>query len=121
MTGSTVTSDEALRSWDVVVVPFPYSERLAEKRRPAVVISDEKLHRDGFIWLAMITGAAKDRRVGDVVIRDLAAAGLPGASMVRASKIATAEPDRVLRRIGSIAGSQRAEIAKAIAGFLAKP
>ena len=120
MTGSTATSDSAFRSWDVVVVPFPYSERLAEKRRPALVVSSAKLHRNGFLWLAMITGAGKDQRDGDIELEDLAAAGLPGASMVRASKIATAEPARIVRRIGSVATPERKAIAAAIAGFLAK-
>jgi mRNA-degrading endonuclease toxin of MazEF toxin-antitoxin module len=28
---------------DIVVVPLPYADRLAEKRRPALVISNRKL------------------------------------------------------------------------------
>lgn len=104
--------------WDVVVVPFPYSDQLAEKRRPALVISDAKLHREGFIWIAMITGAGKERRAGDLVIKDLASAGLPGASMVRASKIATIEPERIVRRIGALAKRERAAVRKAVMGFV---
>jgi hypothetical protein len=33
--------------FDVVVVPFPYADRLAEKRRPALVISNRKLAARG--------------------------------------------------------------------------
>jgi mRNA interferase MazF len=113
-----VTS-EPIRPWAVVVVPFPYSERLAEKRRPALVVSNERLHRDGFLWIAMITGAGKARRAGDVPIRDLTMAGLPGGSLVRASKLATIEPSRVVRSIGSLAAGERSRVRKAIAGFLA--
>ena len=43
--------------FDVVVVPFPYADRLAEKRRPALVISNRKLAAHGLIWVAMITSA----------------------------------------------------------------
>jgi mRNA interferase MazF len=114
-----VTSDSA-QSWDVVVVPFPYSERLAEKRRPALIVSDEMLHREGYLWLAMITGAGKAARTGDLLIHDLASAGLPGASMVRTSKLATVEPERILRRIGSLANRERPAIRSAIGDFLAK-
>lgn len=116
MRSSTVASDVA--PFDVVVVPFPYSDQLAEKRRPALVISNAKLHREGFVWIAMITGAAKERRAGDVVIRDLASASLPGASMVRVSKIATVEPERILRRLGSLAKRERAAVRKAVVGML---
>lgn len=111
-------ASEAISAWDVVVVPFPYSDQLAEKRRPALVISNDTLHRDGYLWIAMITGAGKERRTGDLVIRDLTAAGLPGASMVRASKIATIEPERILRRIGTLAKRERAGVRKAVVGFV---
>lgn len=118
MSASTVTSELA-RSWDVVVVPFPSSERLAEKRRPALVVSGETLHREGYLWLAMITGAAKAAKAGDVLIHDLASAGLPGDSMVRTSRLATVEPERILRRIGSLAGRERAAVRGMIGSFLA--
>jgi mRNA interferase MazF len=107
-----------LDGWDVIVVPFPYSEKLAEKRRPALVVSGERLNREGFLWIAMITGAAKDKRIGDVLIRDLALAGLPGPSMVRSSKLATIEPSRVLRRVGRLAESERAAILDSITTLL---
>jgi mRNA interferase MazF len=113
-------ASEAISSWDVVVVPFPYSDRLAEKRRPALVISSERLHREGYIWIAMITGGGKERRTGDMDVGDLRAAGLPGASMVRASKIATIEPDRILRRIGTLAKGERAAVRKALVGMVAE-
>ena len=107
-----------IAAFDVVVVPFPYHDHLAEKRRPELVISNARLHREGFIWIAMITGAGKERRAGDLVIKDRSSASLPGASMVRASKIATIEPGRVVRRIGSLAKGERAAVRKAVAGCL---
>ena len=113
-----MTSD-APDMWDVVVVPFPYSDRMAEKRRPALVVSAASLHHRGYVWIVMITGAGKERRTEDVVIRDLARAGLPGASMVRTTKIATVEPSRILRRVGTLAAAQRRQVRKAIESFLA--
>ncbi len=69
-------SEGTIAHFDLIVVPFPYIERLAEKRRPALVISDTRLHREGYLWIALITGAGKERRTGDLVIKDLAQAGL---------------------------------------------
>jgi mRNA interferase MazF len=33
------------RRWDVVSVPFPFIERYATKRRPALVVSTDAFHR----------------------------------------------------------------------------
>jgi mRNA interferase MazF len=48
-------------AFDVVVVPFPYADRLAEKCRPALVISNRKLAAHGLLWVAMITSADNER------------------------------------------------------------
>ena len=106
--------------WDVIVVPFPYSEQLAEKRRPALVVSSEALASEGFLWVVMITGAGKQLRAGDIAVASLAVASLPGPSMIRTSKLATIEPSRVLRIVGRLADPERTRVAKSIAEFLAK-
>jgi mRNA interferase MazF len=103
------------RAYDVLVVPFPYSDRLAEKRRPALVVSDPELERQsGLVWVAMITSAGRAQQLADVPIRDQAAAGLPAASTVRAGKIATIEPNRVLRQAGALSRSDREAVARAL-------
>ena len=84
--------------WDVIVVPFPYSDRLAEKRRPALVISGRRLAAYDLLWVAMITSADNKPWSCDVPLTDLARAGLPARSVVRPAKIACIEPARVLRR-----------------------
>jgi len=88
--------------FDVVVVPFPYSDRLAEKRRPALVVSHRDLpRRTSRVWVAMITSVVT-AELGDVAITDFAACGLPVASTIRASKIATLDVSRVVRRAGQL-------------------
>ena len=89
--------------FDVVVVPFPYSDRLAEKRRPALVISADALETKlGRIWVAMITSTVDSAGFGDASINDRGAAGLSVASILRASKIATIDADRIIRRAGAL-------------------
>ncbi|WP_156376183.1 type II toxin-antitoxin system PemK/MazF family toxin [Methylobacterium sp. Leaf117] len=86
----------------VVVVPFPYSDRLAGKRRPAVVVSGPAVAETGFVWIAMITSANNPAMRGDQAIDDLAAAGLDAPSVVRPVKLACIEPARILKRIGTL-------------------
>ena len=111
---------ETHSAWDVIVVPFPYSDRLAEKRRPALVVSNQRLHAQGYVWIAMITGSAKVRMPGDVPIEDLKSAGLPEPSLVRVAKLATVEPDRVLRRIGALSSADRRAVRRQLLAFAAE-
>jgi len=109
-----------LQPFDVVVVPFPYSDKLAEKRRPALVVSAPALSESlGRVWVAMITSTDAGQ-IGDATIGDLSAAGLPVASTLRASKIATIDLDRVLRKAGHLSArdTETARAALAVcAGF----
>lgn len=91
-----------LEPFDVVIVPFPYSDRLAEKRRPALLISNRDLPtKTGRVWVAMITSVSS-AELGDVTISDIATCGLPVASTIRASKIATLDVTRIIRRAGRL-------------------
>jgi len=105
--------------YDVVVVPFPYSDRLAEKRRPAVVISSPVLERQqGLVWLAMITSAENRAWISDAAVSDLASAGLPAPSRVRSAKIATVDGERILRRIGMLCAKDARAVAAQLKKFL---
>jgi mRNA interferase MazF len=108
----------AFAQGEVLVLPFPYSDRLAEKRRPAVVVSKPALERaHGLVWVAMITSDRGSVRADDVPIGDLARAGLPAASLVRPVKIATIEPSRVLRVAGSLTKGDLVSVLGAVAKY----
>jgi hypothetical protein len=38
-----MAGSDAFAAFDIVLVPFPFSDRLAERRRPAVVVSRSDL------------------------------------------------------------------------------
>jgi mRNA interferase MazF len=105
-------------AFDIIAVPFPYADRLAEKRRPALVISNRRLAAHGLIWLAMITSAENDAWPSDVGIGDFRRAGLPAPSVVRPAKIACIEPGRVDRRIGRLDKAAARKVAQRLRGFL---
>ena len=98
--------------WDIVKVPFPYTDRPVRQRRPALVVAAEELETvHGLLWLAMITSAANRGWSGDVAISDLRAAGLPVPSIVRPAKIATIEA-RDAERLGALPATDRAAVAR---------
>lgn len=69
----------------VLRVPFPFTDRLATKNRPALVLSDAASFNGpaGHSVLAMITSAGNAPWPLDCPIDDTAAAGLPAPSLVR--------------------------------------
>jgi mRNA interferase MazF len=109
----------AFAAWDVVVVPFPYADRLAERRRPALVISSRRLLPFGLLWVAMITSAENEPWSCDIPITNLRRAGLPAPSVVRPAKIACIEPTRVLRRAGTLDKATAANVAERMRSYLA--
>lgn len=115
-----MTTSESFKAWDVVIVPFPYVDRLAEKRRPALVISTAALAKFGLIWVAMITSADNDPWTCDVRIGDIDRAGLPAPSVVRPAKIACIEPGRIVRRAGSLVPRDASLVAARLDSFVAR-
>lgn len=111
------TSEDAPvpRQWDVVVLPFPYADRLAEKRHPAVVISKPDIaERHGIIWVAMITRAANSGWECDIPIPQDSDTGLMAPSVIRPWKIATVDVSRVVRVAGHLDGKNAAELSRTL-------
>ncbi|MES1021607.1 type II toxin-antitoxin system PemK/MazF family toxin [Gloeocapsa sp. BRSZ] len=100
--------------FDVVVVPFPFTDISATKRRPALVLSNEIFntpsHRS---VMAMITTASHSPWVLDVAIADLASTGLKAASVVR-MKLFTLDDSIVVKQIGILAQTDKLAVQKAL-------
>lgn len=94
--------------FDVVRVPFPFTDRQAEKVRPALVLSDGRAFNRpaGHSVLAMITSTAHAPWPLDVPIGDLAAAGLPVPSMLR-FKLFTLDHRLIRGRLGRLAAKDQ--------------
>lgn len=99
---------------DIVIVPFPFTDREATKRRPALVCSARAFNEGSkHVVLAMITTSIAAAWPGDVRIKDLESAGLPRDSTVR-WKLFTLDASLLLRRSGTLG---EADIASCRLGF----
>lgn len=103
------------KQFDVVVVPFPLTDRTTTKRRPALVLSDAATfnQRVGHLVLAMITSAKNSEWPLDTEIQDLNAAGLPSASIVR-MKLFTLDQQLVIRQGGTLATADQSRVTAAL-------
>jgi PemK-like, MazF-like toxin of type II toxin-antitoxin system len=91
---------------DVVLVPFPFTDQTASKKRPAVVVSAD---------VYQSAAARRDRHgchesdspaggsLGEVLIGDWQGAGLPKASLIK-PVIATIEQRLILKKLGALRG-----------------
>ena len=105
--------------FDVVRVPFPFTDRLAEKNRPAVVISDGAAFNQpaGHSVMAMITSAAHAPWPLDVPIGDLASAGLPAPSIVR-FKLFTLDHRLARGKLGRLGAEDRERLRRSMGKML---
>lgn len=105
--------------FDVVRVPFPFTDRQAEKNRPALIISDRAAFNRpaGHSVMAMITSVGHAPWPLDVAISDLKSAGLPAPSIVR-FKLFTLDHRLVRGTLGRLAAKDQAKMQKAMRHLL---
>ena len=103
------------KQFDVIIVPFPYSDSPKSKHRPALVLSGSDAF-DGKVEhsvCAMITSAKNKSWPLDVEITNLKASGLPVPSVVR-MKIFTIDHQIIKEKIGELAAKDRALVTKSL-------
>ena len=105
--------------FDVVRVPFPFSDRQAKKKRPALVLSAGAAFNRAarHSVMAMITSAHNAPWPLDVTITDLAQSGLPAPSVVRL-KLFTLDHRLVLSTIGVLSPEDQKAVRKTLSRLL---
>ena len=103
--------------WQVVVVPFPFTDRATTRRRPALVLSAKAFNRLGYSVLAMITTASHRPWPSDTPIQDLKTAGVKAPSLVRL-KLFTLDNRFIARRIGVLASPDQTAVATQLKSVL---
>lgn len=109
------------RQFDVVVVPFHFTDRPVAKKRPALMLSDAGNFGDpiGHSVLAMITSVKNPPWPLDVEISDLKAAGLPAPSKVQ-MKLFTLDHRLILDWRGRLGKIDAQEVKMALAKLLGR-
>ncbi len=96
--------------WDVIAVPFPFTDQARSKRRPALVLSHQDFHNAcGHVICAMITSAQRSAWATDIAITDLQTAGLKHASLIR-FKLFTLDTALPLAFLGRLTAVDQAHV-----------
>ena len=97
---------------DVVVVPFPFSDLSASKKRPALVVSAIK--GDDLILCQITSEARSDEYAVLLSSSDFIQGSLNVTSRIRPSRLFTADKLIILYKAGSLKKKKIAEVEQAI-------
>jgi mRNA interferase MazF len=97
---------------DIVLVPFPFTNQTANKKRPAVVVSDPAFHsrRPDLILMAVTSQVRTPLQTGEVLLSAWSVAGLLKPSVAK-PVLMTVEKSLVLRRLGRLEALDRQAVA----------
>jgi mRNA interferase MazF len=100
---------------DVVLVPFPFTDQTAAKKRPAVVISSAEYNqaRPDVILMAITGHLSAYPRIGEVVVSDWEKAGLIKASTIKPI-LTTVERTLIIRTLGDLTQPDRLKLKDAM-------
>jgi len=112
-------STMSYRKWDIVLVPFPFTDLKTQKKRPALVLSPEHYNSGPDIVILFITSnLSAFGRPGDYKLSEWKSSGLPKPSMTR-MKFATINKSLVLKKLGSVTKADQELINEKLSVFFA--
>lgn len=101
-------------TWDVITVPFPFTDKNITKKRPALIISKSEYYlKTGNLILTMITTAKNSSWYIDFKIKDLSTTGLTTPSKVR-FKIFTIDGRLIFKKIGYLSEFDKDNVKKGL-------
>jgi mRNA interferase MazF len=103
-------------AFEVVAVPFPFTDSAHSVRRPAVILSRHDFNAAGHTLMAMVTDSRNLPWPLDVPI-DYASVGLRMASVVR-MKLFTLDNRLIIRRLGALLETDRQRVLKSLQQLL---
>jgi len=88
---------------NIILVPFPFTDQSATKKRPAVVISSKPYNeqRPDLIIMAVTSQIKPAAIIGEVLIQDWQAAGLLKPSAIK-PVITTIEKSLIIKTMGQL-------------------
>lgn len=104
---------------DVVLVPFPFTDQTAAKRRPAVVVSNSAYNttRRDIVIMAITSRMREPLAFGETTVGNWQGAGLVKASVIK-PVFATIEQGLVIRALGALSAADEATLRASISQLL---
>ena len=103
--------------WDIVLVPFPFTDLSAAKKRPALIISPNNYNEYQDVIIAFVTSKLNiQHRIGDYKIREWKESNLPKPSMIR-MKFATIDKSIIIKTLGRLHKNDSKKFGRSLIDF----
>lgn len=101
---------------DVALVPFPFTDQSATKRRPGVIVSSAAYHeaRRDLILMAITSRVHDVGSFGEIVVQDWQVANLIKPSAIK-PVLATLEQSLVIKTLGRLSARDQQRLRETIA------
>ena len=103
-----------LQKGDIVIVPVPFTDNIGYKLRPAVVVSNETVHRTGDVMIVQITSKQKHDKLSIALSTNDVTESLPVKSFIRIHKIFVLEQHLIKGKVSSLKKNKYTELIKKI-------
>lgn len=93
-----------VRQRDIILIPFPYSDFLEIKKRPALILSNNNYHRNNNDMICCAMTSASKLFFNSIVVsdKDLQEGNLIFKSSIRPNKLFTIRQNEIIRRFGRL-------------------
>ena len=104
---------------DIVLIPFPYSDLTGSKKRPALIISNEKLNKSDDRICCLITSNIRPEDI-EIKAVNFSEGKLPFKSSVRHFRIFTINKKIIIKKLAAINTNFHNKIIKEINEYIKK-
>jgi mRNA interferase MazF len=105
------------KKWEIVLVPFPFTDLSSAKRRPALIVSPDNYNTGRDVVIAYITSQINlSPRFGDYDLQKWKESGLPKPLKIR-MKFATLDKSIIIKKLGELEKEDSIEIEKILLSF----
>ena len=108
----------AFRRGDLLLVPFPFTDLSATKRRPVLTLTGPDGYGD-FVGLP-VTSRPHHTDVVAISMKDLTSGSLPAPSLIRTDRVITLNVSLVVRSVASLAEAVVQAAARQLCGRLCR-
>ena len=108
------------KKWNIILVPFPFTDLKTSKKRPALIISPNEYNDKLDVVIAFITSKLdSEYRTDDYKIQQWEKSNLPKPSMIR-MKFATIDKSIIIKKMGSLKKKDIIEFKKLLIDFFSQ-